>query len=87
MNRNNAIAKHGQVVQKHFMVTVRVDSCYTLRKSLTLCIQWCFLRFMSSKYISYEMGFGAFGNFSMFTDSFCVVSIQYVANTYMGAAL
>jgi len=28
VNRNNAIGKHGKVVQKHFMVTVRVDSYY-----------------------------------------------------------
>jgi len=30
VNRNNIIGKHGKVVQKHFTVTVRVDSYYTL---------------------------------------------------------
>jgi len=35
--------------QKHFMVTVRVDTYYMLFKWLTLRFEWCLFRFMVHK--------------------------------------
>jgi len=39
---------------------------------------------MVHKWMSYEVGFRAFGNFPMFANSFIVVSIQYVAQDLRG---